>query len=346
MNTKSRSWFWPIQILAWLFAGMANFVPQRIAGHGSSFIQYLNLIGISVGGFIVTSLYRYHLKRHKFQFTMSPARFVMVLSISAIIQTFCWLILILLMTLPFAAKYHINLLQLGFNFIPLGALTLVWNLVYLTYHLIRRYHTTEVEKWKLEAEIQKANLGNLKSQINPHFMFNSLNNIRALILENPTKAREMITLFSENFRYALQHSEMVETTVAKEISIVKQYLQLVGIQYEEKLKYTITATDEVMDKTIPPMILQLLAENAIKHGIALCPTGGTISIDISQNGRQLVLTVKNTGTLQQKNKLEDSTGIGLKNIEKRLKLIYSDRAILRMEEHPPNVIVTIVIDQL
>lgn len=345
MDKKQQSPFWLVQAIAWIFVGLANFVPQRLAGHSPTAIQYMNLVEIIVGGFIVTSLYRFYLKRRKFQFSVKPGRVVVLLCSSVLVQTVCWALLLVLMTLPFASKYHINMVEIGFSFIPLGAILLVWNVVYLGYHLFRQYHRTEVEKWQLEAEIQKANLGNLKSQINPHFMFNSLNNIRALILENPQRARDMLTLFSENFRYALQHSELNETTVAKEINIVKQYLELVGIQYEDKLNYTINADEAVLDNAIPPMILQLLAENAIKHGIALSPTGGIIAINISQQEQQLVLHVKNTGTLQQKNKLEDSTGIGLKNIEKRLKLIYNNDAQLHIGEQPPYVTVTITINR-
>jgi two-component system, LytTR family, sensor kinase len=346
MNERHNKWFWPIQIFTWITVGLVNFIPQHIVGHGSLFIQYFNFLSISIGGFLVTSVYRYLLKKYNYRFTLKLGRFIGLLLVSTLIQTACWLSLILLVTWPIAATHGIDMHTAAFNLIPLWAIILIWNLVYLSYHLLRQYHTTEVEKWKLEAEVQKASLGNLKSQINPHFMFNALNNIRALILEDPNRAREMLTQFSETFRYALQHSENSETTVAKELSIVKQYLALVGIQYEEKMQYTIDAEDSVMNEKIPPMILQLLIENAVKHGIALSPTGGLIAIDIRQRGKQLVLMVKNTGTLKEKNQLEDSLGIGLNNVTKRLKLLYDNKANLKVEEQPPFVVVTISIEQL
>ncbi len=155
----------------------------------------------------------------------------------------------------------------------------------------------------------------------------------------------MLTQFSETFRYALQHSENSETTVAKEVHIVSQYLQLVSIQYEEKMQFSINAEENILHDSIPPMILQLLVENAVKHGIALSQTGGIIAIDIRNIGKQLVMSVKNTGTLQKKNQLEDSIGIGLNNVEKRLKLLYNDKAQLRIEEQPPFVVVTISIER-
>ena len=345
MDNKHRSWFWPIQIVTWIAIGLVNFLPQHFVSGKASFIQYFNLLVISIGGFIVTSVYRGYLKKYKYTFTMKLGRFVAFLSASTLVLSVCWWLLIVLVTWPIAGKYNINMHVVAFQLIPLAGLVLIWNLVYLTYHLIRQYHITEVEKWKLEAEVEKANLGTLRSQINPHFMFNALNNIRALILEDPHKAREMLTQFSETFRYALQHSENSETTVAKEVHIVSQYLQLVSIQYEEKMQFSINAEENILHDSIPPMILQLLVENAVKHGIALSQTGGIIAIDIRNIGKQLVMSVKNTGTLQKKNQLEDSIGIGLNNVEKRLKLLYNDKAQLRIEEQPPFVVVTISIER-
>ena len=345
MNNEHRSWFWPIQIVTWIAIGLVNFLPQHFVSGKASFIQYFNLLVLSIGGFIVTSAYRAYLKKYKYTFTMKLGRFVALLSVSTLVVSVCWLLLILLVTWPIAGKFNINMRLVAFQIIPLAALILIWILVYLIYHLIRQYHINEVEKWKLEAEVEKANLGTLRSQINPHFMFNALNNIRALILEDPQKAREMLTQFSETFRYALQHSENSETTVAKEVHIVSQYLQLVGIQYEEKMQVTINAEENILNESIPPMILQLLVENAVKHGIALSQSGGLIAIDIRQTGNQLLMSVKNTGTLQKKNQLEDSIGIGLNNVVKRLKLLYDDKAQLRIEEQPPFVIVTICIER-
>jgi len=249
------------------------------------------------------------------------------------------------MSLPFVTKYHLNLLHLALNIFPLTGMILVWNMIYLSYHLMKQYHSSEIEKWKLEAEVQKANLGNLRSQINPHFMFNALNNIRALITEDPQRARYMLTVFAENFRYALRHAENKEVGVEEEMAILEKYLELLKIQYEEKLQYTIHADDIALKETIPPMILQLLVENGIKHGIALSATGGLVAIDITKSNGVLQLTVKNTGTLQHQQQLEDSLGIGLKNIRQRLALLYNGRASLTIEEQSPFVIVTINIDR-
>lgn len=215
------------------------------------------------------------------------------------------------------------------------------------YQMIRQHHLIEVEKLKLEVSIQKAQMGNLKSQINPHFIFNALNNIRALILEDHQLARQMLTRFSEIFRYALQHAEDSEITIAEEINMLKQYLELVKMQYEDRLDFTIQADESLLKENIPPMILQMLVENAVKHGIALNPLGGKIYVEVSGHHHLLLLTVKNTGTLinTPAKGLDHGLGVGLKNIKERLYLNYGNDAALTITEQPPEVVVVVQIER-
>lgn len=343
---KPKTWFWPLQLIVWSAIGLLNFLVQHSNSSIPSDIRWVNFLGTCGGGFIITTLYRYYLKRRKYSFKMGSGRFIAFLLSSAIIQSVCWLGLITILSLPILKKYHVSIWQMAANLIPFLAMILIWDLAYLSYKLIHQYHTTEVEKWKLVAEVQKAELGTLKSQINPHFMFNALNNIRALILEDPTIARDMLTKFAEIFRHALQHSEEREISLVEELKILQQYFELLKIQYEDKLNYKIHADETVLNEKIPPMVLQLLVENAIKHGIGLTAGGGEISVDINRINNQLVLIVKNTGTLVLKNKLEDSLGIGLKNITQRLKLLYNDNASMEIYEQAPYVIVNISIKKL
>ena len=342
---KQQSWFWGLQVFVWLLIGLINFSVQYFAGHFSATIAWLNFAGMAVGGFIVTSAYRLFLKRQPFYLDLKPGSFILTLLATGLLQSFLWIGFIFLITLPFAAKLSINILQLLFNLAPLLTIVLAWDFVYLSYHLIRRYHTNEVEKWKLEAEVQKAQLGALKSQINPHFLFNALNNIRALILEDPELAREMLIKFADIFRHSLQYSGEKLITVAEELEILSQYFDILKLQYEDKLHYTIVSDDDVLKKNIPPMILQMLVENSIKHGIALTKEGGLIAVEVSSEGGKLLLRVKNSGTLKAKNTLEDSLGIGLSNVSERLSLIYHGEANLRISEEPPFVIVNISINE-
>jgi len=343
MYSGHKSWFWPVQVLIWLIVGVLNYLVQHFNAGFPEGIQLINLVGMTAGGFIVTSLYRTYLKKIEFNFSLRAGRFIGFLFGSSLVQSICWLLLIMLLAWPFAERYHIKIILLSFNLLPLFTLVLIWNLGYMMYHLIKSYHLKEVEKWKIDAEVQKAQLGSLKAQINPHFMFNTLNNIRSLILEDPQLARQMLTRFSEIFRYTLQHSDERETTVSEELGILRQYLDLVKMQYEERLQYTIHAAPEVLQYNIPPMILQLLVENGIKHGISQYAAGGIIGVSVSCTDRTLLISVKNTGKLTSGNQLEDSLGIGLRNISERLRLLYADRASLMIREEAPFVVVDISI---
>jgi two-component system LytT family sensor kinase len=340
---KSSSWFWPVQLGCWVIIGIINYSEQHFNTGIPVVIEVLNALGITAGGLAITSVYRYYLKKQQNKFRLRAGRFILTLLGSTMAQSLCWLLLIYLLFLPVQTKYNISTFHLLLNIVPLTALLLCWNLAYLSYHLVRQYHITEVEKWKLEADVQKASMGALRSQINPHFMFNTLNNIRALVLENPSQARRMITSFSELFRYTLQHSENKEVCVGDELNMLRQYLELIKMQYEDKLQYHLNADDAPLTATIPPMVLQLLVENAVKHGIALSRTGGEIAISITRVDEQLNLSVKNTGSLGHKNELEDSLGVGLKNIRERLAILYGSLAWLTIDEQAPYVIVTISI---
>ena len=346
MEDKRRSWFWPLQIAVWLIIGLLNYLVQAAMLPGiSMLVLSLNFLGTTGGGFIITTLYRYYLKRNGLKFTLSVGVFVGRLLLTTIILYLLWMALNVVISLSFFGSWQVHLAQLMLANIPLLILLLVWNLFYLGFQLITQYHISEVEKWKLQAEVQKAQLGNLKAQINPHFIFNALNNIRAMILEDHQQARLMLTKFSEILRYALKHAEDIEITMEKEIEMLQQYLDLVKIQYEDRLVFSITAEPALLTEKIPPMILQLLAENAIKHGISLSSTGGEIHISIEDQVKYILLTVKNTGTLKQGSQLEESLGVGLKNVTERLSLIYGNKAVLTMEEKAPDVIVVIKIEK-
>lgn len=267
--------------------------------------------------------------------------FIGNLLIATALLSMIWLGLMALFFFSFSDQYRFNLRNGLYNLFPTTAILSIWTLCYLGYHLMRKYHHHEIEKWKMEAEIKNIQLENLKAQVNPHFIFNALNNIRALILEDHQLARQMLTKFSEVLRYALQHAEDMEITIAEEIGILKQYLELVKIQYEERLTFNISVDETLLQEKIPPMVLQLLVENAVKHGISSRAEGGKIDIQVSKLNQEILLTVRNTGSLKRKAELEDNLGLGLKNIIERLKLIYDDTAGVSIREESPDVVVVI-----
>ena len=181
----------------------------------------------------------------------------------------------------------------------------------------RRLREREVEQWKTEAALKAAELRQLKNQINPHFTFNALNNIRALISEDPQRARQMVTHLAEVLRYVLYHAERESVTLDQELEVVTAYLALEAIQQEERLRLEWHVSPEAQSLRLPPMLLQILVENAIKHGISRRPEGGTLTVRARSDGEALHLEVSNPGNLTA---APSQGGIGLDYARERLRL--------------------------
>ena len=207
----------------------------------------------------------------------------------------------------------------------------LWSTIYFGLHYFDNYKQVEIDKWKLTAAVREAEMRTLKAQINPHFLFNGLNNIRALVLENPVRAREMMTHLSDLLRYSLQLNSREQVPLARELEIVGHYLILESMQLEERLHYTLDVAPAVLGVLLPPMTLQLLVENAIKHGIAPRPGGGCIHISAQPEGAaQVLVTVRNPGRYAPNATAPDHTGVGLPNAFERLQLLFGPRASLQI----------------
>jgi signal transduction histidine kinase len=217
--------------------------------------------------------------------------------------------------------YSINSIALGTLF-NMHFLIALWLAIYITVHMI----------WSNIASRQ-AQLQALEAQINPHFLFNSLNGLRGLILEDPHAAQEMVTRLAQLLRYSLHQSRRSTVTLAEELEAVRDYLAIESIRFEERLqvKWLLDPTSEAY--AVPPMCLQTLVENALKHGIAHQPEGGEVQISTQCSKAGLVLGVSNPGRLNG----TGSGGTGLKNLTSRLRLLHGNLAHLRLEQEGPLV---------
>lgn len=202
-----------------------------------------------------------------------------------------------------------------------------WVLIYFVIYYFNTFRKGEIEKWKLEAALKDAELLSLKSQINPHFIFNCLNNLRALILEDQNKARDMVTSLSEIMRYTFQFSQSEFVTFEKELEIIKDYIRLEKIQFEDRLEFNLEVESDTLSCEIPPMSVQLLIENAIKHGITESKNGGEINLSSKCHNKMLEIRVVNTGKYEPDVK---QSGIGMENIKNRLDWIYKGSASLEI----------------
>lgn len=226
------------------------------------------------------------------------------------------------------------------NYFYFFFISVTW-LVFIYAYKIYEMNQNELKhKLTIEKNLKEANLNTLKGQINPHFIFNSLNNIRGLVQEDPQKTKEMITRLSELLRSSLLSGKSNVVPLEQEVETVENFLEISKIQYEDRLSYDIDIPKEHYRYYVPPMILQMLVENAVKHGISILKDGGSILVKSYEDADTFNLLVTNTGQL---NTSEKGTQIGIKNIEERLKLLYDNQASFSLKEEQNNVIAHISI---
>lgn len=207
----------------------------------------------------------------------------------------------------------------------------LWMVLYLAVNEFRRRQLAELNALRLELVAQEAQLQGLRAQLNPHFLFNCLNSLREMILENPQSAQRMVTQISGLLRYSLQSNQTEVVAFAEEVLAVKDYLDLEAVRFEDRLQVEWSIASEVAAARVPPMLLQTLVENALKHGIARRPEGGQITIRARPQGSLLYLEVVNSGSLPEK---PSSDGIGLKNARTRLQLLYGEKGNIVLESIP------------
>ena len=181
---------------------------------------------------------------------------------------------------------------------------------------------------ELESELTNSKLEALKMQLNPHFLFNSLHAIHALIGYEDNKARKMILKISNLLRRILELSNQQTIALSEELSYFKDYLDIEYERFHDRLTIAYEVDDELLTVNVPSLILQPLAENAFKHGISLLEGPGEISLSVVKwNKNQIQIKMKNT-VGESENGSFESTGIGLENLKKRLEQLYSFNFIL------------------
>jgi len=226
------------------------------------------------------------------------------------------------------------------NFFYFLFMTFNWLIFIYAYKIYQSNQQELEQKLTIEKNLKEANLNTLKGQINPHFIFNSLNNIRGLVQEDPLKSKEMITRLSELLRSSLLSDKTNTVSLEQELETVENFLEISKIQYEERLQFIMDISPETRAFQVPPMILQMLVENAVKHGISKLIKGGRIDIKAYLVDDNFNLLVKNTGKLNDE---ESSTKIGIKNIQERLKLLYDNHASFNLTETETEVVAHIKI---
>jgi two-component system LytT family sensor kinase len=230
--------------------------------------------------------------------------------------------------LEFSTRFLLVTVENGLYIIP-------WTLIYYFFHYIQKARKQELDTLKLEALVKELELKTIKSHINPHFIFNALNSIRALIDENPLRARTAITELSNILRSSMQTEKQETVFFEKELNIVKDYLALEHIRFEDRLNVQYEIAENTLTQPIPPMMLQTLVENAIKHGISKQVSGGTVTIVSKMKERYHQLVIRNTGNLDQPG---NEDGFGLMSTRNRLQLLFGEQANFNIREINGNMV--------
>jgi sensor histidine kinase YesM len=199
---------------------------------------------------------------------------------------------------------------------------------------------TTIQKWQndkqLHQEMEQARVSSelsfLKAQINPHFFFNTLNNIYALTLVNADTSRKAIHQLSRMMRYVLYDTQNSTTQLSQEIAFIKDYISLMQLRLTDAVKISFTSPGSLRDLPVAPMIFLPFVENAFKHGVSAVQPS-VINIAIEQKDYLIELKVNNTINKEQNNNLEASSGIGLNNTRRRLDLLYPGKHSLTINEN-------------
>jgi two-component system LytT family sensor kinase len=211
------------------------------------------------------------------------------------------------------------------------------------YHLYRFatiYQDRKQRTIVAENLLQISELENLKKQLNPHFLFNALNSIKALTLFDGEKARESIIQLSDLLRLSLNLGEQQRATLSEELRLAENYLALEKLRFDSRLSYEFKIDIELDNILIMPMSLNTLLENAVKHGIGQLKSGGKIITSASTENNLITITVENSGFFDPKPKSQDG-GIGLENLHKRLELQFGKKASFTIENQNKMVVATI-----
>jgi len=208
----------------------------------------------------------------------------------------------------------------------------LWLVIYFVALSIRRRRNAELRQSELTRALQLAELRLLKSQLNPHFLFNSLNSVRALIADDPAGAQNAVTQLARTLRYTLTAGREELVTLARELEIVEDYLALESLRFGERLRVERDLAPEAMGARVPVMLLQTVVENAIKHGIAELPAGGDLRIVAALRGGTLHIDVSNTRPEKTASVFRnDAKGVGLDNAAERLRLLFGAKASLHLD---------------
>ncbi|TDB64648.1 sensor histidine kinase [Arundinibacter roseus] len=323
--------YWTLQLLGWTIFIMYDFVFYS-AEYGFDTSYFLLSIANIFLAVTLTHLYRLVIRRWNWS-SLPMLRLVFRVGFSVLILATIMTFVNLPIDRQLLAQNIVDHPFVFWNYFSSWSKTLLaWVLSYTVYHYVEQTRMTELEKIMLKTSMREAEAKVLRSQLNPHFTFNALNSIRALVMEDPLKAQHSITQLSNILRNSLLADRRKTVDLREELKTVEDYLELEKVRYEERLSYTIKADPQTLYWQVPPMMLQTLVENGIKHGVSRLPKGGYLEVESILEGNFLIIQIRNTGTLGS----TDSGGVGLLNTAERLSILYGKDAHFKIFQEEEN----------
>ncbi len=329
--------YWGCQIIGWSLYGLSFFFLARIFEQEITPLFRNRIVLWLVLGIISTDVFRRTIHARKMLPPLQGKKwaelFVMVLLIN-FLYSFSTSIIVELIKLydPKIKSFSKRFLYEFFND---GFIIIFWTAIYYIWHYIEASRKTELDRVQLESLVKELQLKTIKSHINPHFIFNALNSIRALVDENPGRARTAITELSNILRSSMQAEKLETASLEKELNLVKDYLELEHIRFEDRLRVEYEIDEDTLDQQVPPMMLQTLVENAIKHGISKQVEGGYIKIVSDFKGDIHELLIQNTGHIDG---VVNTDGFGIASTQNRLKLLYGNKAAFEIKNLNGNMV--------
>jgi hypothetical protein len=334
INNKLRL-YWSLQVGGWALYVILQSVARILASDPSSsntkrivFFFYEALLCL-----LITHVYRYFINRWKW-LNLGMATVILRMILSVLVMG----VVMYFLRIPVSIPLGINATLAFDGFHILGQsiyyafIFFLWSVFYFIYNYFERYN----KSLKMDATVKEIELNNLKAQLNPHFIFNAMNSIRALVDENPIKSKQAITQLSNILRNSLASDKTGLTKFEDELKIVKDYLSLESIRFEERLHIEYNIAQGSNDFWVPPFMIQTLVENGIKHGISKLTEGGTIILKTLIINDELKIQISNSGYYVNGRK----NGLGLTNTVQRLKLLYGDAAYLQISNEKNNFVLT------
>ncbi|MBB6002027.1 sensor histidine kinase [Arcicella rosea] len=321
---KKKKIYWTLQLTAWFL-----YVSYMVTEYLYYDVNYINTISYGLSNYVIliltTHLYFSLISKENIDSVdwKKLIGFALLGNFSIALFVYLFNRLVWGISIPYSARLPTNFLEHTFLFVKTLRFIMPWFIFYHGIRFAQKAIDTERAKVKLEIHAKEIELTNLRTQLNPHFLFNSLNSIQALTLSEPKMARDAIIKLSDLLRVSLSFYELKDIPFQEELTLVKNYLDLEKMRFDNRLNYKTNVSKSVLSARVPPMSLQLLAENAIKHGIGKLKNGGEIIVFAHKKNNTLVFGIQNTGTiLEEKSEKKTRKGIGLENLNKRLLINY------------------------